>query len=407
MKALHFKYAIVFAMVGCWIQVNAQLESGMPHEPGKCYAKCLIETSYLTKKALSINPKDPSRYPELCNQEEILIKQPVQHWVKKKADRNCLSVDPNDCLVWCLMDTPAETTQLTTCRNSKEFKDAYLLMPEDFEITETQIETTKDKHGGFTEWKEVVCTNEPYFAQVIELLEHKLFERGYQLDVGTSPLLSSTAKEALVKYQKDLKLPIGNLDYETLSRLDIDGFEALGIDLTEFKNKIKSSIKPSCQVIQYGEERNDYEIHRYSGYVYTGPLANKLDIFDYITLERINDKKYDPENQRHAIEYNKKTKKMMSKYPNDFYKRDNVVKEEKEEKIEAGWNLYVDCLCPTDKKLTSLHPKIEAALSQLGYDTDSTFGTTTQQSLVKFQMENDRPFGVIDFGTLDLLGIEY
>jgi len=25
-------------------------------------------------------------------------------WVKKKADRNCLSADPNDCLVWCLVE---------------------------------------------------------------------------------------------------------------------------------------------------------------------------------------------------------------------------------------------------------------------------------------------------------------
>ncbi len=25
-------------------------------------------------------------------------------WVKKKADRNCLSDDPNDCLVWCLVE---------------------------------------------------------------------------------------------------------------------------------------------------------------------------------------------------------------------------------------------------------------------------------------------------------------
>lgn len=27
-----------------------------------------------------------------------------REWIKKKADRNCLSSDPNDCLVWCLVE---------------------------------------------------------------------------------------------------------------------------------------------------------------------------------------------------------------------------------------------------------------------------------------------------------------
>ena len=27
-------------------------------------------------------------------------------WVKRRAERNCLSADPADCLVWCLVETP-------------------------------------------------------------------------------------------------------------------------------------------------------------------------------------------------------------------------------------------------------------------------------------------------------------
>ncbi|MCL4115890.1 UNVERIFIED_CONTAM: hypothetical protein GTU68_053513 [Idotea baltica] len=34
-------------------------------------------------------------------------------WVKKKADRNCLSADPNDCLVWCLVEVPAQYRTVT------------------------------------------------------------------------------------------------------------------------------------------------------------------------------------------------------------------------------------------------------------------------------------------------------
>lgn len=40
--------------------------------------------------------------------ERILIQSDTTRWVKRKADRNCLSTDPNDCLVWCLIRVPAE-----------------------------------------------------------------------------------------------------------------------------------------------------------------------------------------------------------------------------------------------------------------------------------------------------------
>ena len=34
-------------------------------------------------------------------------------WVKKKADRNCLSANPDDCLVWCLVEVPAQFRTVT------------------------------------------------------------------------------------------------------------------------------------------------------------------------------------------------------------------------------------------------------------------------------------------------------
>lgn len=37
----------------------------------------------------------------------VFIVEAKTEWVKKKADRNCLSADPNDCLVWCLVEVEA------------------------------------------------------------------------------------------------------------------------------------------------------------------------------------------------------------------------------------------------------------------------------------------------------------
>ncbi len=36
------------------------------------------------------------------------ISEASTKWVKKRADRNCLSADPNDCLVWSLIEIPAQ-----------------------------------------------------------------------------------------------------------------------------------------------------------------------------------------------------------------------------------------------------------------------------------------------------------
>ena len=46
---------------------------------------------------------------EHCKEgDRIEISSASTKWVKRKADRNCISTDPNDCLVWCLIEVPAE-----------------------------------------------------------------------------------------------------------------------------------------------------------------------------------------------------------------------------------------------------------------------------------------------------------
>lgn len=47
------------------------------------------------------------------NEKPIKIFGPkTTRWVKKKGDKNCLSLDPNDCLVWCLEEVPAITIEM-------------------------------------------------------------------------------------------------------------------------------------------------------------------------------------------------------------------------------------------------------------------------------------------------------
>lgn len=41
--------------------------------------------------------------------ERIEVAPATTKWVRRKADRNCLSADPNDCMVWCLTEVPAKS----------------------------------------------------------------------------------------------------------------------------------------------------------------------------------------------------------------------------------------------------------------------------------------------------------
>jgi hypothetical protein len=45
--------------------------------------------------------------------ETVVVRPSTSEWVKIKADKNCLSNDPNDCLVWRLVEVPEETRTVT------------------------------------------------------------------------------------------------------------------------------------------------------------------------------------------------------------------------------------------------------------------------------------------------------
>jgi hypothetical protein len=66
-----------------------------------------------------------------------------------------------------------------------------------------------------------------------------------------------------------------------------------------------------------------------------------------------------------------------------------------------------DCLCPSSKNLDTIKTQIEAKLSEMYYEIDGSFGRTTKRSLAEYQIRHNRPIGVVDLITLDLLGIDY
>jgi Putative peptidoglycan binding domain len=66
---------------------------------------------YVVKSASIRVDRMPAQYETMS--EQILVSPASTKWEKKVADRNCLSADPNDCSVWCLIAVPAQYKTVT------------------------------------------------------------------------------------------------------------------------------------------------------------------------------------------------------------------------------------------------------------------------------------------------------
>ena len=78
------------------------------------------------------------------------------------------------------------------------------------------------KQGGFTEWREVVCEKD-VTRDLVRKVQQALISRGYDVgSAGADNRMGAATKAALVKFQKDNGLPVGQLDTETMRALGIN-----------------------------------------------------------------------------------------------------------------------------------------------------------------------------------------
>jgi len=182
-------------------------DATMPQEPGKCYAKCKISES--GGKVISVVKTYSA---EESIEESIMESREVSpagtKWVKKKADKNCMSANPDDCLVWCLQETKAiYDTRWVEIDSSGE---------EALQIVYSEYETPNQE--GRTEWREVVCQGD-LTPSLISEIRVALLDRGYEAGIGQKA--DDIFKKSLLKFQADNNLPYGQLDVDTLSALGV------------------------------------------------------------------------------------------------------------------------------------------------------------------------------------------
>lgn len=123
--------------------------------------------------------------------EKVWVETPAgTRWEKRKSDKNCLSSDPNDCLVWCLVDVPAVAR---------------------FEEKKTFIYNEK-----LNRRIEVLCDDDLTEELVVSIYEH-LYEYHYIEKLKKRKRKKfENIKKAFEDYQKAHSLHVGHVSIETL-----------------------------------------------------------------------------------------------------------------------------------------------------------------------------------------------
>jgi hypothetical protein len=147
---------------------------------------------------------------------EEIIQEKGQKWIRKPADKNCLSPNPDDCLVWCLVDYPA----LKTIRQKK--------VPLDSDkIIEIEKGIWIEKRFYDEAVIYLMCQEEakPAIKTAIlkALIDKKLIRRQKKSETDEEFALfcESNFQKALTTFQEDNGLPENMWEQSTLEALGI------------------------------------------------------------------------------------------------------------------------------------------------------------------------------------------
>lgn len=185
----------------------------IPTKPGACYAKSKIQAKTLNE-LLAILPLYTGSSTE--NDIELdTVSYEVQaastKWVKKKSNKNCHSPNPEDCLVWCLVEQESIVKPFIIVKDTSRTKQ--------FEMTKIYSEAV-DPSGEYTAWVEVICETN-MTEQLTKDVQGFLYLENY-LSGNITGKFNEETKSALIKYQEQNNLPIGQLDFETLDSMNIN-----------------------------------------------------------------------------------------------------------------------------------------------------------------------------------------
>ncbi len=227
-------------------------------EPGKVYAKCMIQN--LDKKDRNVQKENivliiqPNIWESQLDtvfmdkdiQDEtirVMTKEAGATWLiyTKKIEKRCISTVPGNCLFLALKEAPAEYLMVKKdSTNSFQIIEKQALKTkstivvsensyEAIEVGKDQVYTSweqngltfiKTKKGYWTAFREVICPSVCGPGYTIRQIQTKLKEHGYYKGPCNN-IMSIEVKQALVNFQKDRGILVRQLDMNTLKELGI------------------------------------------------------------------------------------------------------------------------------------------------------------------------------------------
>ncbi len=206
-------YSIVlffFAVTQCSLLSQSVIENKLGRDTIRCYAQC--EVSNDTSNWIQDFPIYKGKnYKHLVYVKQMKVRFiTTMKWERVKNDRNCLSVDPEDCMVWHLNEiTPWEMDMIVVTDTS---------LTKNYKWKSINFEHDKVLDQIF-ERREVVCP-ENLTAEFLNKILFELDDSGYYVNQSDT-LDINEIRSALIEYQKDKNLPVGNFNIQSLKALGV------------------------------------------------------------------------------------------------------------------------------------------------------------------------------------------
>lgn len=188
-------------------------QSSMPSGPG-CYARCLIPEQVSKEMKTYIVYTGDDLTAKHVVFRRIEISPEISEWEKIKSDKNCVSDNPDDCLVWSLKKVPEQFFEFYTVTDT--------IIEKNFKLQEVEHSyISEQKH--FTDWVRIVCPNS-ITKKLYKNIQVSLIEKGFLSEGDATGIWGQDSNEALINFQKANYLGIGGFTYETMFALDVKGY---------------------------------------------------------------------------------------------------------------------------------------------------------------------------------------
>jgi hypothetical protein len=187
-------------------------------DSSKCYSQCIkpdIYDTIFTYKYLFTGDPLKEELDFLIDTIKIEIEPPYTKWEKRKADKGCFSYNPEDCMVWCMVEYPGKNKIET------KFYIRDTLQTKNFKVLKN-MEIFILEEGGTEKSMQIVCEND-IKPELISKLQAFLISENYLNKKGLKKgKLDKKTNNALEEFQIENGLYYGALTIETLERIGLN-----------------------------------------------------------------------------------------------------------------------------------------------------------------------------------------